>query len=114
MNLTKTIALHRVELSSRSWSWIFLPLFIALLVFMLAYPVGLLFLKSFAVNRPGQPTAWGLEGWIAAFSDGGLPVALANTFSLGAVRVAITSFLAIFKNEPSISAREAAASGRRL
>ena len=79
-----------------SWSWVFLPLFLALLVFMLAYPVGLLFLKSFAINRPGQLTAWGLEGWIAAFSDRGLPMALANTFSLGALRVAITSVLAIF------------------
>ena len=79
-----------------SWSWVFLPLFLALLVFMLAYPVGLLFFKSFAINRPGQSTAWGLEGWIAAFSDRGLPLALANTFSLGALRVAITSVLAIF------------------
>lgn len=96
MELTKRMAFNGVQLPGLSWSWIFLPLFVALLVFMLAYPVGLLFVKSFAVNRPGQPTAWGLEGWIAAFSDPGLPLALANTFSLGAVRVAITSVLAIF------------------
>ncbi len=88
--------LPSITMARLSWSWIFLPLFLALLVFMLAYPMGLLFLKSFAINRPGQPTAWGLDGWIAAFSDRGLPIALANTFSLGAVRVAITSVLAIF------------------
>lgn len=96
MELTKRIVLHRVDLPSLSWSWIFLPLFVGLLLFMLAYPVGLLFVKSFTINRPGQPTAWGLEGWIAAFSDRGFPLALANTFSLGAVNVAITSVLAIF------------------
>ncbi len=88
--------LSSITMARLSWSWIFLPLFITLLVFLLAYPVGLLFVKSFAINRPGQPTALGLEGWIAAFSDPGLPLALANTFSLGALRVAITSVLAIF------------------
>jgi iron(III) transport system permease protein len=96
MEITRVIPVSKAEVSTLTWSWIFLPPFVALLVFMLAYPVGLLFIKSFVINRPGQPTAWGLEGWIAAFSDRGLPLALANTFSLGAVRVAITSVLAIF------------------
>ena len=96
MELTKKIAFPGVQLAGVSWSWILLPIFVTILVFLLAYPLGLLFVKSFAITRPGQPTAWGLEGWIAAFNDPGLPMALANTFSLGAVRVAITSVLAIF------------------
>ena len=44
-----------------------MPLFLGAMASLLAYPVGLFFLKSFAVNPPGKPAAWGLEGWIAAF-----------------------------------------------
>jgi len=66
------------------------------MVVLMAYPVGLIFLKSFAVNRPGQPAAWGLEGWIAAFSDDSLPAALGSTFFLAFVRIIITTVLAIF------------------
>jgi len=72
------------------------PLLMVAMVLMMAYPVVLLFIKSFAANEPGQPTTWGLEGWIAAFNDRTLPSTLANTFSLALVRIAITSVLAIF------------------
>ena len=40
--------LSSITMARLSWSWIFLPLFLALLAFMLAYPVVLFFLKSFA------------------------------------------------------------------
>jgi iron(III) transport system permease protein len=63
---------------------------------LIAYPLVLIFVKSFAVNRPGQPAAWGLAGWISAFQDRNLPQALANTLNLAAVRIAITTILAIF------------------
>jgi iron(III) transport system permease protein len=63
---------------------------------MLAYPVALVFVKSFAVNPPGKPSAWGLEGWVAAFNDRHLPWALANTFFLAFLRIIITTVLAIF------------------
>jgi iron(III) transport system permease protein len=66
------------------------------MVLMMAYPVALLFLKSFSVNEPGQPTAWGLGGWITAFNDRTLLSTLANTFSLALVRIAITTVVAIF------------------
>jgi iron(III) transport system permease protein len=56
----------------------------------------LLFLKSFVASRPGQPTVWTIHGWIEAFSDTKLPVALGNTFFLAFVRVVVTSALAIF------------------
>ena len=94
--LSKVALPGRMEGPRLHWTWIPLTLFVGILILMLAYPLGLLFLKSFAISRPGQPTVWSLEGWIAAFSDPGLPMALANTFSLGAVRVAISSVLAIF------------------
>jgi iron(III) transport system permease protein len=61
-----------------------------------AYPVGLIFLKSFVSSRPGQPATWGLQGWIGAFSDRALLSVLVNTFSLALVRIAISSVLAIF------------------
>jgi iron(III) transport system permease protein len=80
------------------WSWGLVPglLVIGLLILILAYPVGLLFVKSFVSSRPGQPAVWTLSGWIAAFTDATLPIAIGNTFFLASVRVAISSGLAIF------------------
>ncbi|OGQ80542.1 MAG: hypothetical protein A3F90_16775 [Deltaproteobacteria bacterium RIFCSPLOWO2_12_FULL_60_19] len=79
-----------------SWtSIILLPLF-GVVLLVTAYPVALIFLKSFALSRPGQPTVWGLQGWISAFGDRALLPVLANTFSLATVRIAITTVLALF------------------
>ena len=69
---------------------------IGLLVVLLAYPVVVLFLKSFVVSRPGQPAVWTIQGWIEAFSDAKLPIALGNTFLLASLRVVVTTALAIF------------------
>jgi iron(III) transport system permease protein len=66
------------------------------LILVLAYPIGLLFVKSFVASRPGQPTIWTINGWVAAFSDARLPFVLGNTFVLAFARVTITSGLAIF------------------
>ncbi|HVO92363.1 MAG TPA: iron ABC transporter permease [Terriglobales bacterium] len=71
-------------------------LLIAVLILVLAYPVALLFLKSFVASRPGQATVWTIHGWVAAFTDARLPIALGNTFFLAFARVVITSVLAIF------------------
>ncbi len=86
----------KIQIPRVAWSWLFVPLLLAVLVAVLAYPVALLFIKSFALTRPGQPTVWGLEGWIGAFSDRGLSIALLNTFSLAAVRISITAVIAVF------------------
>jgi iron(III) transport system permease protein len=69
---------------------------IGVLILLLAYPIVLLFVKSFVASRPGQPTIWTIDGWVAAFTDAKLPIALGNTFSLALVRVMITTGLAIF------------------
>ncbi len=61
-----------------------------------AYPIGVLFVGSFQVNPLGQPTAWGLDGWRMAFTDGSVPKALWNTLVLGGARVAITTVLSVF------------------
>ena len=69
---------------------------VGLLIVMLAYPLALLFIKSFAVTRPGEPTLWAVKGWVEAFTDGNLAVAIGNTFYLAFLRVVITTVLAIF------------------
>jgi iron(III) transport system permease protein len=75
-------------------SWRSLPalVLIGLLILVLAYR-GLLFVKSFVV---AGAYGWTINGWVAAFTDATLPVALGNTFFLAFVRVFITSGLAIF------------------
>jgi iron(III) transport system permease protein len=67
-----------------------------LLLIMAGYPVLLLFLKSFALSRPGQPDQWGLQSWISAFSSDSLLPAVNNTLSLAVVRVALSTALAVF------------------
>lgn len=69
---------------------------VAVLILMLAYPLVLLFVKSFVTSRPGQPAVWGVSGWIEAFTDANLAIAIGNTFYLAILRVVITSTLAIF------------------
>jgi iron(III) transport system permease protein len=69
---------------------------VGLIGFFTAYPIILLFFSSFQVSQPGQPIVWGLEGWRLAFSDPSVPEALWNTFTLGVIRVAITTLLSVF------------------
>jgi iron(III) transport system permease protein len=96
MELTRPAIFRAVQFPRFSWRWIPMALLAVVLVVILAYPLGLLFIKSFAISRPGQPVVWGLDGWVAAFTDVNLVVAIGNTFYLALVRVAITSALAIF------------------
>jgi len=96
MELTRPAVLRAVPLPRISWTWIPLALLVGILIIILAYPLGLLLVKSFVISRPGQPTVWALDGWVAAFTDVNLAVAIGNTFYLAIVRVVITSALAIF------------------
>ena len=90
------IVLRKFQFPRLAWNSIPALLIIAMLIALLAYPVGLLFLKSFVSSRPGQPSVWTIQAWVEVFSDKKLPLALGNTFSLAFVRVALTSALAIF------------------
>ena len=92
----QAIVLKRRPFGKFPWSLIGALLLIGVLVLLLAYPMVLLFLKSFIVSRPGQPAVWTIQGWIAAFGDAKLPIALGNTFLLAALRVVVTTALAIF------------------
>ncbi len=92
----KALTFNGSQYTSASLRAFFLVLFFVLLIFMTAYPVGLLFINSFQIARPGQPLEWGLQGWQAAFADSSIPGALWNTFSLAVVRTFISISLAIF------------------
>ena len=93
---TWPIVIRRRQFPKLAWNSIPALLLIGVLVVLLAYPVGLLFLKSFVASRPGHTSVWTIQGWVEAFTDAKLPLALGNTFFLAAVRVAVTSGLAIF------------------
>ena len=94
--LARPAALKQFRWPKFPWNFVLAFLLIGSLVFLLAYPVGLLFVKSFVASRPGQPTVWTIHGWTAAFTDVRFPIALGNTFFLAFVRVTISSALAIF------------------
>jgi iron(III) transport system permease protein len=94
--IRRTPLLKGFQLPKVSWSWIPVLLLVGILIVILAYPLGLLFLKSFAISRPGQETVWGIGGWIEAFTDANLPMAVGNTFFLAFARIIITSVFAIF------------------
>src|SRR5215471_16180914 len=97
MELTRRVALRPFQPPKISWTWIPLALLVGLLILILAYPLALLFVKSFVISRPGQPTVWAAaNGWVQAFTDVNLAIAIGNTFYLAFVRVIITSALAIF------------------
>jgi iron(III) transport system permease protein len=96
MELTRPAVFRAVQFPRISWTWIPLALLVGLLILILAYPLVLLFVKSFVISRPGQPTVWAVNGWVEAFTDVNLAIAIGNTFYLAFVRVIITSVLAIF------------------
>ena len=53
-------------------------------------PVAIILVSSFRTSLPGQPTTWGFEGWVQAFSSPSIWDAIANTFILAAMRVPIS------------------------
>ena len=96
MELTRRVVFRTVQFPRISWTWIPLALLVGFLILILAYPLVLLFVKSFVISRPGQPTVWSVNGWVEAFTDVNLAIAIGNTFYLAFVRIIITSVLAIF------------------
>ncbi|HEY7164460.1 MAG TPA: iron ABC transporter permease [Candidatus Binatia bacterium] len=96
MELTRSLPVRTVRFPKVTWTWVPVTALLAVLALILAYPLVLLLIKSFAASRPGQPTIWGVNGWIEAFTDGNLAIAVGNTFYLAFVRVVITTVLALF------------------
>lgn len=72
---------------------------IALIVvvgFLVLTPLALMILNSFQTARPGEPVAWGLEGWVTAFNSPGIVSALTNTFTLAITRQALALLIGAF------------------
>jgi iron(III) transport system permease protein len=63
---------------------------VVLLSIVALAPVAIIVVSSFRTSLPGQPTTWGFDGWIAAFSSPSIWDAIANTFILSAMRVPIS------------------------
>ena len=96
MELTRRTAFRPFQFPKIEWSWIPLTALVGVLILFLAYPLALLLIKSFVISRPGQANVWAVKGWVEAFTDPNLGVAIGNTFYLAFLRVVITTVLAIF------------------
>lgn len=75
-----------------------LPVLLLIVVvgFLVLTPLLLMILNSFQTARPGQPIAWGLDGWVKAFSTPGIIKAMSNTFALAITRQAIALLIGAF------------------
>ncbi|HEX3246035.1 MAG TPA: ABC transporter permease subunit, partial [Chloroflexota bacterium] len=68
---------------------------LAIVAFLVLYPLWLLVLNSFQVGTYGATTTWGLDNWRVAFTDPSLSTAMGNTFTLAVTRQAISLVIAI-------------------
>jgi iron(III) transport system permease protein len=68
---------------------------LAIVAFLVVYPVLLLIIHSFEVGPFGRPTTWGVENWVRAFTQPDLAAALWNTVSLAVTRQAIALVVAV-------------------
>ncbi len=81
---------RRIELQS-----VLCTVVLALVAFCVVFPIVLVVLQSFQVAAPGQPAAYGLDGWRAALGEPGLRAALVNTFTVTVVRQLLSLPLAV-------------------
>jgi iron(III) transport system permease protein len=68
---------------------------LALVGFIVLYPIGLLAINSFRVGVFGQPSTWGVENWQAAFSHPRIVSALTNTLTLAVTRQTISILIGV-------------------
>ena len=68
---------------------------LALIAFVVLYPMWLLLYNSFQVGTFGQATALGLENWQAALSQPRIVSALENTMTLAVTRQAIATVIGV-------------------
>jgi iron(III) transport system permease protein len=94
--ISRPAGVKKLQFPRLSWCSILAFVVIGILILLLAYPIVVLLVKSFVTSRPGHATVWTTHGWVTAFTDPNLPIAVGNTFYLAFVRVIITSAFAIF------------------
>ena len=76
---------EKTESRSAGWELIF-ALLLALVAFVVLYPILLLIINSFQVGIFGRETTWGLDNWRTALSEPKFREAIFNTLTLTAVR----------------------------
>jgi ABC-type Fe3+ transport system permease subunit len=68
---------------------------VALLSFVVLYPILVLIINSFVITRPWEPAQYGLRSWQFALLDRGMLAAMWNTVQLAAVHQVISLPFAI-------------------
>lgn len=89
---TRQLLVPRLRLEARP---ILVVATVALLSFVVLYPILILVINSFVITRPWEPPQYGLRAWQFAVTDRGMLAAMWNTVQLGAVHQAISLPLAI-------------------
>src|ERR1043166_9530268 len=70
-------------------------LLLAVVAFVVLYPIVLLAINSFRVGVFGQASVWGIENWQSAFSQPRIVNALKNTLSLAIARQVLAIVIGI-------------------
>src|SRR5262245_19511485 len=98
------VYLHRIRLAPESRRLLHLgamrarlalSLLVALLLFLTAYPLGMLVYGSLHTTPPGEPGTFNLDGYRAMLSTANARVLL-NTVGLSLVKTALAMVLALF------------------
>src|ERR1700704_7108623 len=76
---TVAAAPHAFRLARPRAGGIVMPILILVLGFYVVYPLVLILVNSFNVARITEPARYGLDNWVAAFSQPRLLQSLANT-----------------------------------
>lgn len=69
-----------------NWQFLWMSLLLLVVAFVVITPLTLMFVSSFQITEPGEPAAWGIEGWRVAFTAPGMLSAMWNTAALAIVR----------------------------
>ena len=82
----------------RRWdaSVLFFSAVLAIVAFLVLYPLFLLLLQSFQTEQPGAASAFTLENWRLALTEPGMRGAIFNTVSIVFARLAVSFPLAVF------------------
>ncbi len=94
-NIAETDKVPPRRLLSIEPATIAIVILFSVVAFLVLTPLLLLFLGSFQLARPGQPSVYGVEGWVRAFTDGSIKVALWNTVTLAVVRQSIAVMIGV-------------------
>lgn len=79
-----------------NWQFLWMGLLLLVVAFVVITPLTLMFINSFQITGPGEPAAYGLDGWRMAFTSPGMLSAMWNTASLAIVRQIVALVVGVF------------------